>query len=59
MDGYYPPFRADRTANGAGIYVRDDIPCIPLRAHLQPTKFEGILLEINLNKFKWFLFGGS
>ena len=60
MDGYYPPFRADRTGNGGGviIYVRDDIPSILLKAHPSPTNFEGILLEINLNKSIWFLFGG-
>ena len=29
MDGYLPPFRADRDKEGGGviIYVRDDIPC--------------------------------
>ena len=60
MDGYYPPFRAERTGNGGGVitYVGDDIPCILLKAHPSPTNFEGILLEINLNKSKWLLFGG-
>ena len=61
MDGYYPPFRAARTGNGGGviIYVRDDIPCILLKAHPSPTNFEGTLLEINLNKSKWLLFGSK
>ena len=60
MDGYYPPFRADSTGNGGGviIYVRNDIPFILLKAHPSPTNFDGILLEINLNKSAWLLFGG-
>ena len=60
MDGYYPLSRADSTGNWGGviIYVRDDIPCILLKAHPSPSNFEGILLEINLNKSKWLRFGG-
>ena len=58
--GYYPPFRADRTASGGGvmIYVRCDIPCSLINNHLYSKLIEGISLEINLRKSKWFLFGG-
>ena len=47
MAGDYPPFRAD--GGGIIIYVRDDIPCMPLRSHPPPTNFEGRLLEIIRN----------
>ena len=58
--GYYPPFRADRTASGGGvmIYVRCDIPCSLINNHPYSKLIEGISLEINLRKSKWFLFGG-
>ena len=38
INGYSPPFRADRNKNGGGIiiYVRDDIPCRELNDH--PSK---------------------
>ena len=59
MDGYSPPFRADRTAIGGGviIYVRDDVPCTRLIAHPSPINLEDIFLEINLKKSKWLVFG--
>ena len=59
MDGYLPPFRADRDGVGGVviIYVRDDIPCIEKKDHLKLKKSEGIFLELNLRK-KRLLFGG-
>ena len=60
INGYSPPFRADRNKNGGGIiiYVRDDIPCRELNDHPSPKNVEGIFLEINLRRSKWLLFGG-
>ena len=40
------------------IYLREDIACRMLSKHDTPDDFEGIFLELNLRKVKWFLFGG-
>ena len=60
IDGYSPPFRYDRNSfeGGVIIFVREDIPCRELFAHMTPFNIEGIFLEINLRKSKWLLFGG-
>ena len=60
IDGFSPPFRADRNKNGGGviIYVRDDIPSRELKAHHPTINLEGIFFEINLKKSKWLVFGG-
>ena len=60
IHGYSPPFRQDRNSNGGGvmIYVREDFPCKMLSKHDTPDDFESIVLELNLRKVKWFLFGG-
>ena len=60
IEGYWPPFRADRDRNGGGIiiYIRDDIPSRELNDHSSTIHFEGIFFEINLRKSKWLLFGG-
>ena len=60
MEGYSPPFRADRDAIGGGviIYVRNDIPCRKVIDHPPTRNLEGIFLELNLRKTKWLLFGG-
>ena len=60
IDGFSPPFRLDRNSRGGGvmIYVRNDIPCRELKSHNVTDNFEGIVLEINLRKGKWLLFGG-
>ena len=60
MDGYWPPFRADRDDIGGGviIYVREDIACSELKNHTSWKKMEGIFIELNLRKSKWLLFGG-
>ena len=60
IDGFSPPFRADRNKNGGGviIYVRNDIPSRELKAHPPTINLEGIFFEINLKKSKWLVFGG-
>ena len=60
MEGYSPPFRLDRNANGGGvlIYVRDDIACRELKKHPPKSNIEGIFLELNLKRSKWLVFGG-
>ena len=60
MEGYSAPFRVDRNKHGGGvlIYVRDDITCRELKGHPPLNDLEGIFLELNLKKSKWFLFGG-
>ena len=60
MEGYFPPFRADCSANGGGvaIYVRNDITCTLMRNHPHTTNLEGIFLEMNLRKSKWLLLSG-
>ena len=60
IQGFAPPFRADRNKNGGGviIYVREDIPSREMTVHPTAINFEGIFFEINLKKSKWLLFGG-
>ena len=60
MEGYSPPFRLDRNANGGGvlIYVREDIACRELKDHPHISNIEGIFLELNLKRSKWLVFGG-
>ena len=55
MEGYSPPFRLDRNANGGGIliYVREDITCRELKDHPSLNDLEGIFLELNIKKSKW------
>ena len=52
IEGYFPLFRADRSANGGGvaIYVRNDIPYTLMRNHPRTTDLVGIFLEMNLRK---------
>ena len=59
IEGYLKPYRLDRNRNGGGIllYVREDIPSKELSKYKFPTDIEGICIEINLRKCKWFLFG--
>ena len=60
IDGFAAPFRADRNSHGGGIiiYIREDIPCKELRKNNLPTDIEGIFIELNINRSKWFLMGG-
>ena len=59
IDGYSEPYRFDRNRNGGGvlIYIREDIPSKLLADHKLPHDTEGILVELNLRKKKWLLFG--
>ena len=59
IDGFSPPYRADRTNRGGGLllYVRNDIPSKELRTILIPTDKECIFIEINLFKKKWLICG--
>ena len=53
INGYHPPLRRDRNANGGGLltYVRSDIPC--QRLDFQTSLVETLTMEIVLNKTKW------
>ena len=55
-----PPFRADRNSQGGGliIYTRDGIPCKELKSVKLPSDVEGIFIELNIRRSKWFLMGG-
>ena len=58
IEGYSKPFRLDRNRNGRGllVYIKEDIPCKELKSHSFAEDLEGIFIEINLRKCKWFLF---
>ena len=58
MDGFQVPYRADQDDKGGGFlfYVKDNIPCRQIHLVFVP-KIEAIVLEINLKKRKWLLFG--
>ena len=60
IEGFSPPFRLDRNANGGGvmIYVFYLIPCNQVEFLSRPNDVEGIFLELNLRNAKWFLMGG-
>ena len=60
IEGYSPPLRLDRNANGGGvlIYIREDIVYRELKDHPPLNNLEGIFFEINLKKSKWLVFGG-
>ena len=60
MEGYKPPIRMDRTAQGGGIiiYIREEIHSRLLGRIDSGNDDEGILLEINIRNNKWLLFGG-
>ena len=64
IDGYSPPYRIDKNCMSGGLllYVRDHIICKEIKHDpnviSKLTSIQGILLEINLRKTKWVLFGG-
>ena len=60
IEGYATPFRLDKSSSSGGviIYVRGDIPCRQLFYRPVENNIEGILLEVNLRKSKWLIFGG-
>ena len=59
IQGFSKPYRLDRNRRGGGllIYVRQDIPSKKLIKHTFPHDIEGLCIEINLRKCKWFLCG--
>ena len=49
----------DRNAHGGLIvYIREEIPCMELNMLNLPKDIEGIFIELNINRNKWFLMGG-
>jgi exonuclease III len=59
MDGFLPPFRIDRNAQGGEIllFIQDKIPAKILKNHQLPEDIEGIFIELNMTNNKWLLFG--
>ena len=59
IDAFSPPYRYDRNGNGGGllIYVREGIPVKKLTDYKTPDDMECGILEINMHKKKWILFG--
>ena len=60
IEGFGIPFRVDRNAHGGGliVYIREEIPCKELNRRNIPKDIEGIFIELNINRNKWFLMGG-
>ena len=60
IEGFGIPFRVDRNAHGGGliVYIREEIPCKELNRRNLPKDIEGIFIELNINRNKWFLMGG-
>ena len=57
IESYSEPYHFDRNRNGSGvlIYVREDIASKILTEHKKlPPDIEGIFVELNLRKYKWF-----
>ena len=59
IDGFSPPYRLDRNADGGGImlYVREDIPSKLLSNNDIDSEIENIFVEINLRSKKWLICG--
>ena len=55
LTGYSIPFRLDRTSHEGGIlsFAREDVSCKIIKTDCD-ANFEGIFVEINLTKKKWF-----
>ena len=56
VDGFSMPYRHDRKRNGGGIIIqiRDDIPSKRFTKHVFPDTKEGLFVELNFRKSKWF-----
>ena len=54
IDGFAKTYRLERNQEGNGIfiYIREDIPCKPLKINSMPSDTEGIFLELNLIKIR-------
>ena len=59
IDGYLPPFRRDRNADGGGllVYIKDNIPAKVLPDNDLANDIEGIFIELSFKNDKWILFG--
>ena len=59
MDGFSLPYRLDGNRNGGGVIIfgKADIPSKLLTKHNFPSDAEGLFVELNFRKSKWFLFG--
>ena len=59
INGFNPSFRYDRNKNGGGllIYIREGIPAKQLKDFTTPDDIECGIVEVNLHKKKWILFG--
>ena len=59
VDGFSMPYRQDRNRNGGGIliYIRDNIPNKLLTKFVFPGDIEGLSVELNFRKSKWYLMG--
>ena len=59
VEGFNPPYRYDRNGNGGGllIYIRDGIPVKKLIDYKTSDGIQCGILEINMHKKKWILFG--
>ena len=59
IKGISKPYRLYRNRHLGGllIYIREDIPSKKLIKHIFPHDMEGLYIEINLRKCKWFLYG--
>ena len=57
LEGYSTPYRLDRNCHGGGLllYIREDIPSKKIKFVFPDPSFEGLIIEINLNKKKWLL----
>ena len=58
MNRFHTPFRENRNDKGGGLilFIRDHIPCRRINLDFS-LKIEAIVIEINLKKRKWILFG--
>ena len=59
INGFNPPLRYDRNKNGGGllIYIREGVPAKQLKDFTTPDDIECGIIEVNLHKKKWILFG--
>ena len=59
MDGFFLSYRLDRNRNGGGImiFVKEDIPTKLITKHNFQSDVEGLFVELNFRKPKWFLVG--
>ena len=59
VTGFSVPYRLDRNRNGGGImiFIRDNSLSRVLTKHVFPDYIEGLFIELNFRKAKWYHFG--